>query len=187
MRCSDVSGSPVVSWKTFDERDGADDGRVELREVLARNPVLAMIAAAGLADLIAVDELSSDLKAQDMTAATGRHVPVARDLHRVVLGENRIEDRLFGQARRKRAHARRLDQGDFLRPDGAPQGDGVIRVRCHEVLASSGSLSPDTRRERRGKRPAHLQFLVEAESSHSRKELQRHPHHCLSSRGARDP
>ncbi|MGY4307504.1 hypothetical protein ACVIJ6_004747 [Bradyrhizobium sp. USDA 4369] len=56
----------VVSRKSFDEHDRADDGRIELSKVLARNPVLEMIASAGLLHLVAIDESAQHLEAQDI-------------------------------------------------------------------------------------------------------------------------
>ena len=74
--------------------------------------------------LVGVRHGFADLKPRHEARAGLRQVPVAGDLHGIGLGQDGIEDRLRGQARREASHAVRLDLGELFGADGAVGGDG---------------------------------------------------------------
>jgi len=78
--------------------DRADDAGVQRGEVLGRDPVFEDGLAAGLADLILVQERSQDFEAGDVPGAGVLNVPVAGDLGRIFLVEYPVKDRLPWQA-----------------------------------------------------------------------------------------
>src|SRR5258708_34954223 len=74
-------------------------------------------------DFVVVEERLADLEPRDVAGAGVADVPVACDLGRVLLAEDRVEDRLPREPGRPFAPARCLDEGEFFRTGGPPQGD----------------------------------------------------------------
>jgi len=91
--------------------DRADDAGVQRGEVLGRDPVFQDGLAAGLVDLILVQERSQDFEAGDVPGAGVLNVPVAGDLGCIFLVEYRVKDRLPGQAWRPLAPSPRPRSG----------------------------------------------------------------------------
>src|SRR5262249_43439513 len=60
----------------------------------------------------------------------------------VFLAENRIENRLFGQARRKRTHARSADQSEFSGANRPPKRNAILG---HSVLPAGLARWPGGR------------------------------------------
>ena len=87
--------------------DLADDGGIEIRQVFGRDPILAVSAASRLLHLITAEERAQNTEAGDIPRAGRRDVPVTGDLDGIVLGQDRIEDRLFRQPWRELLPSRR--------------------------------------------------------------------------------
>src|SRR3546814_11037136 len=107
--------------------------------VLGGNPIFLMRAAARRLDPIAVEIGFQHLETRHIAAAARTHIPVARDLDRIILGCHRIEDRLLRQTRRKCAHAAFADQRQFCEPYRAPKGD---RRFGHHTTSSNRPACP---------------------------------------------
>src|SRR3546814_9478655 len=99
-----------------------------------------MRAAARRLDPRAVEIGCQHLETRHIAAAARTHIPVARDLDRIILGCHRIEDRLLRQTRRKCAHAAFADQRQFCEPYRAPKGD---RRFGHHTTSSNRSRSEE--------------------------------------------
>ena len=56
---------PGRSRKAGDDLDLADDGGVEIRQLLGGNPIFEMASPAGLANLIAIEEGAAHPEARD--------------------------------------------------------------------------------------------------------------------------
>lgn len=100
-------------------------GSVELGELLSRDPVLLVLSAAGILDLVAAEEVPPNPETS-YEAATTRGVPVACDLGRLRLGEHGMEDRLIWQPRRKRSHVGLRDQLELTRTHRPPKGHHLV-------------------------------------------------------------
>src|SRR5262245_6014990 len=111
-----------ASSEFCDDFDLTNDGIVEGGQVLSRNPIFEMCSAAGLLDLVAIQQAPRDPKAGNIAFAAPWHIPVASDLRGVGLAQNRVEDRLLRKPRRKGAHSGLSDQGQFPRAHRTPQG-----------------------------------------------------------------
>jgi len=89
-----------VSTELVDDFNQADDGVVERGESIGRDPLLAMARTPDRMDLIVLKEALSNAEASDAptiaSCGVGR-VPITRDLDRVLLVQNGIEDRLGRQ------------------------------------------------------------------------------------------
>src|SRR3546814_10418771 len=128
--------------------------------VLGGNPIFLMRAAARRLDPIAVEIGFQHLETRHIAAAARTHIPVARDLDRIILGCHRIEDRLLRQTRRKCAHAAFADQRQFCEPYRAPTGDRRFghhttssnRSAC--ARASAVTSAPESMRAISSRRPA---------------------------------
>jgi hypothetical protein len=101
---------------------------IELGQFLGRHPKLSVHATADRLNGVATYEICGDLESCDIAGATFLYVPVARDLNRVLLVRDRIEDRLLRQPGRKLALARGLDKFEFLGADRSEE-----RYRIHAV------------------------------------------------------
>src|SRR5690349_2645440 len=123
---SSLSGFCLRPFEAGDHLDEAANVRVELGQILSRDPILLVGSAAGILDRVARQETARDREARHVPRAGGRYVPVARDLAGILLGQNRIENRLLGQPRREFAKPGSLDQLELLRADRAKQDNGVI-------------------------------------------------------------
>ena len=78
-----------------------DDVAVELFQFFGRNPILPMFAGTCGLDGKLCKVFGLNLKSKNGTRPAIASVPVACNLNGVVLTENRVEDRLLGEARRK--------------------------------------------------------------------------------------
>src|ERR1700722_19032113 len=67
----------------------------------------------------------------DEAPTSCRGVPISRDLCRIILTEDRIEDWLIRKARRKSTHVHFLDQMKFSRPHRAPEHYSFLM--CHQI------------------------------------------------------
>jgi hypothetical protein len=79
-----------------DDLDLPHDVLVEVVKVLGWHPVLKDRSTADLVYLIPIHERLPDLKPGHVAHAACLDIPVARDLGRVVLVENWVEDGLLG-------------------------------------------------------------------------------------------
>src|ERR1700739_4159836 len=70
---------------------------VQFRETSSRNPPLRVQIPADLVNWIPIHERLAYLESRDESSATVPNVPIARDLNRIRLVRDLIEDRLFGQ------------------------------------------------------------------------------------------
>src|SRR5215831_7772827 len=111
-----------------DHLDGAYERGVEVGEVLGRYPVLFMNRRADGPGCVALQERGTHAKSGDVPDPAVARVPVSRDLSGVGLVNDRIEDRLFRQARREGPVVRLTDEGELLLPHGSKQDDGVAGI-----------------------------------------------------------
>src|SRR5690348_4598117 len=91
-------------------------------------------------------ELGDDFyRSDDHEAGAGfLDIPVAGDLHRIVLGEDRIEDRLLGEPRRKRLEAGLPDELQLLRADWAEEDRSLHRSILIQIKKQSPArVAPD--------------------------------------------
>jgi hypothetical protein len=85
--------------------------------------------------LIGVEKVAPNPKTGDKTA-TPRRIPVAGDLDRLSLRQNRKEGRLFGLTRRKCPHCACHNEVEFGRANGTPERYEVDpRYSCTRSLA----------------------------------------------------
>jgi hypothetical protein len=103
-----------------DDLDPANDGFVERGKVLRWNPIFEMFPSAGLLDLVAGQEIRPHLKLRDVATST-RSIPIARYLCCLCLCEHRVENRLLGQAGRKRTHIRSRTEFKLRGTNRTPQ------------------------------------------------------------------
>ena len=101
---------------------------VELLEAIGRNPVLENIPPAGLPHRELREVLGLDVESRDISDAGCRDIPVPRDLRRVLLIEDGVEDRLLREPRRPPAQAAGADQLHLLRPGRPPQRHDLERT-----------------------------------------------------------
>ena len=115
-----------------DDLDQADEVRVEVGQVLGRNPVLTVLPrASGCLHRVTAQEVSPNLEPGHVAHEAGGRVlcvPVAGDLDRVVLVDDRVEDRLARETRREGADAARPDELEFLLADRAVERHGLDRA-----------------------------------------------------------
>ena len=117
------------------ELDLSDDRGIERRQILGRDPVFLMRPTPGDLDLISVEKGAEPLETRHEAGAARRDVPVPGDPDRIVLGQDRIEERLFGGPKRKPRPAALLDQVEFFRPHRTPEG-ARAQVHAPEPAAS---------------------------------------------------
>ena len=125
------------SPKLADHLDRPDNVRVELWQLLCRNPVFPTLLPAGVLHRIPSEVARSHRKLRDKTRARLQHVPVARDLLGVFERRDRIEDRLIGKPRRKFAKSACADQVELFRPDRTIERDSRRGVACHAAFAGA--------------------------------------------------
>src|SRR5258708_23367934 len=104
-----------------------------------------MLATACLLHWVCIQEIPPHSEARHITRAVSFHVPVSRDLNRVVLIQHGIEDWLFGEARRKSRVAGFLDEAQFRRPNRPPQ-DHQIGFAHPNSVAVTVSIVPQPAR-----------------------------------------
>jgi hypothetical protein len=86
-----------------------------------------MNGSADSSHLVAGQEFVPHREPRDVSGAAGRHVPIPGDLMCIALIQNGIEDRLFGQPRRKPAKPGIGDQFELFGPDWPEENGGP----CH--------------------------------------------------------
>src|SRR5258708_21134862 len=96
---------------------------IEGVQLFSRNPIFQMTPAASFLHVVTIDKTLSNLKTRYKSGPTRWNVPIASDFHRVFLREHGIENRLFGEPRRKGAHAGLPDQFELLRANRSPKGE----------------------------------------------------------------
>src|SRR5579872_3095752 len=124
-----------------DHFDQANDGGVEKRQILRRNPVLRVRRSTDDLRLMALEKRGADPKPCHVAAFTVASVPVARDLHRVVLIHDWIEDRLFRKTGWKSAVCRLADQHQFLLADRPKQNHDIFSAVFHGEWADLSAKS----------------------------------------------
>src|ERR1700744_429437 len=72
--------------------DAPDDVLIERVELRGRNPIFRMRLSASLLDGMTAQERRIDREPRDVSDAARFHVPIARDLDRIFLLDNRVED-----------------------------------------------------------------------------------------------
>jgi hypothetical protein len=105
------------------DSDLPDDGVIERRQFRGGNPELAMSMAADLVGLIASDELRLDVELRDVpneVMTVVLRIPVPRDLLGVLEVQDRVEDRLLRQPRRKGPTPGLLDQPQLREANRSP-------------------------------------------------------------------
>src|SRR5262249_28076029 len=105
----ELSGLDARPFEPRDHFDAATNIRIELGQIFRGNPIFLVRLPAGILHLVARQEAARDLEPGHVPRAGCRHIPVARDFAGILLGQDRIEDRLLGQARRKLAKTGPLD------------------------------------------------------------------------------
>ena len=86
---------------------------IEFFELISRNPVLLMDARTNRLNRITPKEAFVDLKPQHIAGPAIFRIPISRDLSSVSLTQNRLKERLVGQARRKRSPPAVPNQSKF--------------------------------------------------------------------------
>jgi hypothetical protein len=119
-----------------DHLDLANDVVVELLEILGGNPVFEDVLAAGLVDFVSVEKCATDPELGHVADAAGIDVPVARDLRRVLLSKNRIEDGLNWQPGRPASRAGLLHEPEFVWPCWSPELDCLVSGHLSILPAS---------------------------------------------------
>jgi hypothetical protein len=114
------------SWEAANNLDRTHDCGIEGIKILCRNPVLQVGLSACIFHVVAIDEAPPDLEAGYKSGTARRNIPIACNLHCVLLGEYGIENWLFGQARRKGSHASLPDQIKLLGADRPPKGECLL-------------------------------------------------------------
>src|ERR1700722_6846900 len=89
--------------------DCADNRLVERNQIFRGNPVFQMRRAACFLDTVIVQEAALHLETSDKAAATGWDIPVASNLHSIILRKDRIKDRLIREPWREGSHVCFLD------------------------------------------------------------------------------
>ena len=116
MRLVSIS---ILSFVFGNDFDQADNVLVHLGKVFSGNPKFEMNRGSDLLLRITGKKFSADGEPGDVAGAAVRNIPVASDLPRVFLIQDRVEDRLVGQARRKLTKTVGGNQAEFFRPDGS--------------------------------------------------------------------
>ena len=149
-------GSPLRtrrggSVELCDDVDRPHDVVVELLQILGRNPVLLVNPGADSVDLIAVEEGPAYVEAGDVSPVTGTGVfgiPVSRDLHRILLIQHGIEDRLPMQARRPPLEAALPNQPEFGGACRSEEGDNIVHDRPRVPSAAAQARARSVSSER---------------------------------------
>lgn len=113
--------------------DLPNDVVIELLQLLGGNPPLHVQRATNLLYLIAAHERGANLEASDITNPTVFYVPPARDLNRLFLICDGIEDGLLRKTEQPAKKAALPHQLKLLRTGGATQSYGVHVSRFSEV------------------------------------------------------
>src|SRR6476646_5617896 len=109
----------ILFIESMDDFDDVQNRHIECVKFVCRDPVLFMRPAADGLSFVSSKMLHRYLEPGHVSDFSAPGVPVPRDLDRISLIRDGIENRLFWQPRWKRAKARRLNQRQFRRPNGA--------------------------------------------------------------------
>ena len=104
--------------------------------VFGRNPIFLMDSATNSLDLIAAEVFIPNAETGHVANGCSACVPISRDLRRVFLVENGVENRLFGQAGWPGAIAALPHKGEFSYPGWSVQNNrffvvAVVRFTPH--------------------------------------------------------
>ena len=115
----------------------------------------SMSRPADLVHVVAVEIRPFDVEPRHISDAAGGHVQLAGDLRGIPAVQHRVEDRLFGQARRPGAPPGLGHQIKLGLPGGAPKGDGGFDPRKRNRLQPPG-MGRSRNAERHSPRPWQL-------------------------------
>lgn len=147
-----ASGPLLLPPELPHDLDQADDVAIEFVEILGGHPPFRVMRGADFLDGVAIHEARAHEETRDEAGTTRGHIPIPRDLDRVLLIRNRVKDRLTRKSRRPRRHAACTHERQFFGSGGAVEDGGfgfhviIIERRLPSVKDEQGAVHIDRRR-----------------------------------------